>query len=215
MTAQKSLLNIVVASGFAFASFSVMAGVKSMSSDEMTETFIKDTTIIVTPAQRSDADREKDKEKSRTSLTISPGEAEKSEAELQAGFEENKDKQDRQLDAAIANYEEQARRDMILREVNEAQFPAPDLSQIYPERAIPNIPGFEVPEGDFANILGNTYIGNQLGLSRNDNQLTMSFGNSLPGVNGINMPRAINEGPIQLTPRPGGGFDLVIDIPQN
>jgi hypothetical protein len=208
MTTQKSLLTFVVAGGLAFTSITVTAGVKSMSSDEMTETFIKDTTIIVTPAQKSEAESKRKKE--LTSLTISPGEAEKSEAEVQAEFEENKDEQDRQLDAAIANYDEQVKREMVLREINSAQLPQPDVSVIYAERLQPNIPGFVVPEGDFAY----NFIGNQLGLSRDNNQLTMSFGN-LPGIGDINLPRAVNEGPIQLAPRQGGGFDLIIDIPQN
>jgi hypothetical protein len=208
MTVQKILLKFAIAGGLAFTSITVTAGVKSMSSDEMTETFIKDTTIIVTPAQRTDSNNKR--EKTLTSLTISPGEAEKSEAEVQTEFEENKDKQDRQLDAAIANYDEQVKREMVLREINSAQMPPPDVSGIYAERPMPNIPGFAVPEGDFAY----NFIGNQLGLSRNENQLTMSFGN-LPGIGDINLPRAVNEGPIQLVPRQGGGFDLIIDIPQN
>ncbi|MCP5209075.1 MAG: hypothetical protein H7A01_17925 [Hahellaceae bacterium] len=208
MTTQKSLLTFVVAGGLAFTSITVTAGVKSMSSDEMTETFIKDTTIIVTPAQKSDSDSKRKKD--LTSLTISPGEAEKSEAEVQAEFEENKDQQDRQLNAAIANYDEQVKREMVLRQINSSQLPPPDVSGIYAERPMPNIPGFVVPEGDFAY----NFVGNQLGLSRDDNQLTMSFGN-LPGIGDIKIPNAVNEGPIQLTPRQGGGFDLIIDIPQN
>jgi hypothetical protein len=208
MTAQKTLLSIVVTGAVLLTSLTAVAGVKSMSSDEMTETFIKDTTIIVTPVQRDQSDASK--KKALASLTITPGEAEKSEAEVQYDFEENKDETDRQLGAAVANYEEQVGREMRLRELNEAQLPPPDVTLVYSERLEPNIPGFAIPEGDFAF----NFVGNQLGISRDDNQLTMSFGN-LPGVGNIGLPRAVNEGPIQLAPRPGGGFDLVIDIPQN
>ena len=71
-------------------------------------------------------------------------------------------------------------------------------------------PRYTVPEGDF----NFSYVGNDLGLSRTNDQLTFSIGN-LPGVQPINLPQGINEGPLQIVPRADGGFDLTINIPQD
>ena len=51
-------------------------------------------------------------------------------------------------------------------------------------------------------------------MSRNGEKVTFSIGN-IPGNEKINLPNGINEGPIELIPREGGGFDLTIAIPQD
>jgi hypothetical protein len=43
--------------------------------------------------------------------------------------------------------------------------------------------------------------------------VNFTIGNNLPGVDQIDVPEAINEGPVQLQPRAGGGFDLSIAVP--
>ena len=187
---------------------SAHAGVRSLTSDEMTETYIQDSTIIVTSAKR-DVDDEK-KAKAYATLTISPGEAAQTEAEEQVEFEEFRDRQDQMVEGAVAAAEEQARDATFALLEQNAILPPPEVSGITAPRPMPNIPGFAVPEGDF----NYQFYGNQLGLGKVNDQLVMSFGN-LPGIEDVNLPRAINEGPIQMTPRPGGGFDLIIDIPQN
>ncbi len=55
-------------------------------------------------------------------------------------------------------------------------------------------------------------LNDQLGIGFDGQNLNFSIGNP-PGIDRINIPQGINEGPINLTPRPGGGFDLSIQVP--
>ncbi len=190
----------------ALLSSGVSADVKSLTSSELTETYIKDSTIIVTPKRKK-----KDPQKKKLgSITISPAEPEKTEEEERLEFAQILEETDAQTEGAILNVEEQLR---------ELAFSTtgPQIEALRPKVPDVEFPYGTAPEFDFIDINENfTYapIGNDLGLSRTDNQLTFSFGN-LPGVNTINMPQGINEGPVLLVPRQGGGFDLTIDIPQN
>ena len=182
------------------------ADVKSLTSSELTETYIKDSTIIVTPKKRTN----QDKKKALGSITISPGEAAVSETEELLEFESAALEVDLQNEGAIYNAEEQLR-DLAFTSSGPA---AEALRLKIPTVEYQVVRPAELPP--FAQLDTFTYnpIGNDLGLSRSEDQLTFSFGN-LPGVNNIQMPQGINEGPVQLVPRTGGGFDLTIDIPKN
>ena len=187
-------------------SANVSADVKSLTSSELTETYIKDSTIIVTPKKR----KTQSKKKALGSITISPGEAAVSETEELLEFEAASLAVDLQNEGAIYSAEEQLRELAFT-----STAPATEALRL----KIPNIeyqvirPGTDNPLANLDTFNYNP-IGNDLGLSRSNDQLTFSFGN-LPGVNNIQMPQGISEGPVQLVPRQGGGFDLTIDIPKN
>ena len=57
----------------------LMAGVQTLTSDEMVETYVKDSAVIVVPKERQKPDA--DRQKIIRSLTISPGEPVLTEAE--------------------------------------------------------------------------------------------------------------------------------------
>ncbi|PIE43067.1 MAG: hypothetical protein CSA50_07220 [Gammaproteobacteria bacterium] len=207
----------IIVSASAAMSAAVVADVKSLTSDEMTETYIKDSTIIVTPGKRK-KNQAADNKRKLTTLTISPGKAEKSEADEHYEFEQMTSQQASRIDSAMTFADIEAAQQNLIRQQQTAMMPAPDIKLIMPERPMPDIPGFEeflesgVTERNFnyTPLLG----GSGIEIERVDNQLIMGFGD-LKGVDTIQVPRAIDEGPVQLTPRPGGGFDLVIEIPQN
>ena len=60
----------------------LMAGVQTLTSDEMVETYVKDSAVIVVPKERQKPDA--DRQKIIRSLTISPGEPVLTEAEEEA-----------------------------------------------------------------------------------------------------------------------------------
>ena len=205
---------LAVAIGTASAA---QAGVKTLSSDEMVDTYIKDSAIIVVPKQRQ-ADQEAEEEQQRReeargvarTLVISPGEPEMTEAEREALMNKLRDEREEQWAFA----EEVARQEQIRRS---ATFPSDQLAAAQPipeftPLEAPIIFGqqIEIPEGPFAQ----SFVNNQLGLQFDGQTLEFSIGN-LPGVDQIEVPHSMNEGPVQLTPRPGGGFDLAIEVPQN
>ncbi|MAZ05569.1 hypothetical protein [Marinobacter sp. SS8-8] len=181
-------------------------GVQAMTSDEMVETYVKDSAVIVVPKarQKSEADRQR----IIRSLTISPGEPVLSESEeeayrqaLQRYMDEDK------TDALESAEEEFLRRALLLpqEELARAQPPAeftPTLPPlIFGQQA-------QIPEEPFTQ----TFLNDQLGIGFDGQNLNFSIGNP-PGIDQIRVPQAINEGPITLTPRPGGGFDLSIAVP--
>lgn len=190
----------------ALLSSSVSADVKSLTSSELTETYIKDSTIIVTPKKK----KEEVQKKKLGSITISPAEPVKTEEEEHLEFAQSVEETDAQTQGAILNVEEQLR-DLAFATTG------PQIEALRPKVPDVDVPYGTAPEIDFIDINNNFVyapVGNDLGLSRTEDQLTFSFGN-LPGVNTINMPQGINEGPVLLVPRQGGGFDLTIDIPKN
>jgi hypothetical protein len=186
-----------------------VAEVQSLSSSELTETYIRDSTIIVTPKQQQ-AQSEK---KTYSSLTIAP--VENSEQDI--------DKLNHLQNHVSSTSSSYILNDELLRSASIDSALAPALAAsipTYEERftrpieEVMNDARYAVPDGNF----DFTYIGGDgskdLGLSRTDNQLTFSIGN-LPEIDQINLPQGINEGPLQITPRVGGGFDLTINIPEN
>lgn len=182
------------------------AGVQTMSSDEMVETYVEDSAVIVVPRaqQKSDADRDK----IIRALTISPGEPVITEAEEEAYREAlQRYLEDGRKDALTDAEEEFVRKALLL--------PIDELARVQPPadftpRTLPLIFGQrpEIPDEPFTQ----TFLNDQLGIGFDGQNLNFSIGNP-PGIDRIQIPEAINEGPISLTPRPGGGFDMSIQVP--
>ncbi|QSP93734.1 hypothetical protein LPB19_11040 [Marinobacter salinisoli] len=184
------------------------AGVRTLTSDEMIETYVKDSAVIIVPQDRPKKS-EADRRRIIRALTIAPGEPELSEAEEEAYRQELQRLADEGKSDALERAEEEFVRRAILlpqQELAKAQPGVVDFS--------PNIPPIifgeqlVIPEGPFEQ----TYLNDQLGLSFDGQALNFSIG-SPPGIDNIQIPRGINEGPVNLTPRPGGGFDLSIQVP--
>jgi hypothetical protein len=183
------------------------AEVSSLSSSELTETYIRDSTIIITPKKQADT-----QQKTYSSLTIAP--IENSDQDI-SELQNTQNHQSGKQTSILLN-------DEILRNASIDSIFAPELVvniPTYQERITPPIaeilddPRYTVPEGDFKyNYIGGVNA-NDLGISRDGDQFTFSIGN-LPQINQINLPEAINEGPLQISPRDGGGFDLTINIPE-
>ncbi|MFT6906278.1 MAG: hypothetical protein ACJAS1_002943 [Oleiphilaceae bacterium] len=183
------------------------AEVSSLSSSELTETYIRDSTIIITPKKQADS-----QQKTYSSLTIAP--IENSDQDI-SELQNTQNHQSGKQTSVLLN-------DEILRNASIDSIFAPELVvniPTYQERITPPIaeilddPRYTVPEGDFKyNYIGGVNA-NDLGISRDGDQFTFSIGN-LPQINQINLPEAINEGPLQISPRDGGGFDLTINIPE-
>jgi hypothetical protein len=184
----------------------VYAEVTSLSSSELTETYIKDSTIIVTPKKQAET-----QQKTYSSLTIAP--IENTDQDISELFNAQNHESGTRTSTLL--------NDEILRNASINSVFAPELVvniPSYQELITPPIseilddPRYAAPEGNF----DYTYIGgtnsNNLGISRDGDTFTFSIGN-LPQIDSINLPQAINEGPLQIAPREGGGFDLTINIP--
>ncbi|MEX2475485.1 hypothetical protein [Marinobacter sp.] len=207
MTRRTSLsIAIVSATGAALFNGSLIAGVQTMTADEMVDTYVRDSAVIVVPKdmQKSTADRQR----IIRSLTISAGEPVLTEAEEEAYREALQRYQDEGKSDALKQAEEEfLRRALLLpqEELARAQPPADFTPQIQPiifgQQA-------QIPDEPFSQ----TFLNDQLGIAFDGQNVNFSIGNP-PGIDRIEVPHAINEGPVSLTPRPGGGFDLSIAVP--
>ena len=182
------------------------AGVQTMTSDEMVETYVEDSAVIVVPKERKKSDA--DRQRILRSLTISPGEPVLTEAEEEAYRDALQRYVDEGKTDALENAEEEfLRRALLLpqEEIARAQPPAEFTPTIPPiifgQQA-------QIPEEPFTQ----TFLNDQLGIGFDGQNVNFSIGNP-PGIDQIQVPQAINEGPVTLTPRPGGGFDLSIAVP--
>lgn len=182
------------------------AGVQTMSSDEMVDTYVEDSAVIVVPRnqQKSEADRQK----IIRALTISPGEPVITEAEEEAYREALQRYIEDGRKDALTNAEEEFVRKALLLPIDELASAQPPAD--FTPRTLPLIFGQqpEIPDEPFTQ----TFMNDQLGLGFDGKNLNFSIGNP-PGLNQIQVPHGINEGPVTLTPRPGGGFDLSIAVP--
>ena len=175
------------------------ADVKSLTSSELTETYIKDSTIIVTPAKPQE-----ERQKQVVTYTIGPGEPVKSEAEEQAEFLQERAIQRGRTDIA----EESARQ--IINEIAFVERQTPAIAPLVERQInVPSIPDLQIPEGPFNMPI----YGNELGISSDGQRFTFSFGNP-PGITTPIDVQAIQSDLVNLEPRPGGGFDMTIAIPQ-
>ncbi|MFO7528817.1 MAG: hypothetical protein R6W86_08460 [Marinobacter sp.] len=189
------------------ASLGATAGVEALTSDEMVETYVKDSAVIIVPKEKRKS--EADRRRIIRSLTISPGEPVLTESEeeayrdlLQKYMEEDRE------DALAAAEEEFIRRALLL--------PTDQLTAVQPiAESTPTIPPLifgqqmEIPDEPFTQ----TFLNDQLGIGFDGQNVNFSIGTP-PGIDQIRIPEAINEGPISLTPRAGGGFDLSIAVPE-
>ena len=182
------------------------AGVQTMTSDEMVETYVEDSAVIVVPRQQQKS--EADREKIIRALTVSPGEPVLSEAEEEAYREALQRYLDEGKKDALSDAEEEFLRRALLLPVDELARAQPPAD--FTPRTLPIIFGQqpEIPDEPFTQ----TFLNDQLGIGFDGQNLNFSIGNP-PGIDQIQIPEAINEGPITLTPRPGGGFDLSIRVP--
>ena len=182
------------------------AEVKSLSSSELTETYIEDSTIIVTPKKQQAVET---KQETYSSLTIVP--VESTEQDLAAL--EHTDAHLNGTGTAFALSDELLRDTNVALALNPLEEVTIQSYQEFITQPVADIlqdERYRPIEGDF----DIDYQGKDLGLSRDGQQLTFSIG--LPdGIDPIHIPEAINEGPLQITPRLGGGFDLTINIPQD
>lgn len=199
---------VLLISSLTGAALSVPAfgGVQALTSDEMVETYVKDSAVIIVPREQQKP--EADRQRIIRALTISPAEPEISEAEEEAYRE------------ALARYVKEGKSDAL--ESAEQEFlrralllPQDELARAQPPAEFtPTIPPLifgqqaQIPDQPFQQ----TFLNDQLGIGFDGQNLNFSIGNP-PGIDQIQIPRAINEGPISLTPRPGGGFDLSIAVP--
>ena len=184
----------------------VCAGVETLTSDEMVDTYIEDSAIIVVP--RAQRKSEEERQRIIRSLTISPGEPviEESEEEAYANILRKTRYEDQ--NEALQEAEEEFIRRALLQPIEEAGRAQPVAN------LTPNIPPviygqqMDIPDEPFTQ----SFLNDQLGIGFDGQSVNFSIGNP-PGINQIQIPQGINEGPVQLTPRPGGGFDLSIDVP--
>lgn len=184
----------------------LMAGVQTLTSDEMVETYVKDSAVIVVPKDRQKT--EADRQRIIRSLTISPGEPVLTEAEEEAYREALERFQREGKKGALESAEEEFLRRALL-------LPQEELARAQPPAEFtPTIPPIifgqqaEIPDEPFTQ----TFLNDQLGVGFDGQNLNFSIGNP-PGIDNIQVPHGINEGPVTLTPRPGGGFDLSIAVP--
>ncbi|MCK0164039.1 hypothetical protein MWU62_09090 [Marinobacter sp. S6332] len=195
-----------IAATLAAAAMPALGGVQTMTSDEMVDTYVKDSAVIVVPREgrKSEADRQR----IIRALTISPGEPVVTEAEEEA-YREGLQRltEEGQSDALVSAEEEFLRRALLL--------PQEELARAQPPADFtPNLPPLifgqqmQIPDEPFTQ----SFLNDQLGIGFDGQNLNFSIGNP-PGIDQIHLPQGINEGPIQLTPRPGGGFDLSIRVP--
>lgn len=183
-----------------------IAGVQTMTSEEMVDTYVEDSAVIVVPKDAQQ--READRQRVIRALTISPGEPVLTEAEEEAYREARQRYLSEGNEDALADAEDEFLRRALLLPVDElarAQPPAefrPDIPQlIFGQQP-------QIPDEPFTQ----TFLNDQLGIGFDGQNLNFSIGNP-PGIDRIQIPEGINEGPINLTPRPGGGFDLSIQVP--
>lgn len=202
------LVRGIAAAGFSsmlFVAPNAIAEVKSLSSSELTDTYIEDSTIIITPKRR-----ELSEQKTISSVTIAPFEGEDTDSELIMEAEGSQEG----LSTAVELDDDRLRNSSVVDAL------APELEieilsyQELTTKPVADILGderYRAPEGDFEF----EYLGDDLALSREGQQLKFSIGN-IPGIDQINIPQSVQDGgPVELIPRAGGGFDLTINVPEN
>lgn len=208
--ASRSIITVTALGAGLIASSALAGGVRSLSQDEMVDTYIRDSAIVVAPrADRQARSIEESRARAIRAL-VRPGEPIRTEAEETQTVMGIQERRMASLDEA----QQFARQEFMRRTLAAQTDPLEGLQpKIDPTLAQPSIPGIgvpQIPEGAFSR----NYYNDQLGLAFDGDTLNFTIGNNLPGVSQIDVPRSINEGPVQLTPRAGGGFDLSIDVPQ-
>lgn len=191
--------------------------IRSLSQDEMLETYIQDSAIIVSPSDKIRSAQEERKESSEQGSSrkevlealIRPGEALNREADSLAQTQGLQSRRFDSLHQARSMAEQELYRLQQRFPEGRLQGEGVMLVSRIPPQPIFGGSSVAIPETPFHKSL----LNDQLELAF-DGQ-TLSFGIGQPaGVSQINLPHGIHEGPVKLSPRPGGGFDLSIDVPQ-
>ena len=186
-------------------------GVRSLSQDEMVETYIQDSAIVVSP-RRDRQTRTIEESRARAiRALVRPGEPIRTEAdETQTVMDMQRHRMD-SLEQAQNYAEQEFIRQALASPADQLQGLQPQIDLSLPQPPIPKYnETLVIPDGPFTRSFEN----GQLGMSFDGETLNFSMGNNPPGVGAIDLPKGIDEGPVQLTPRAGGGFDLSIDVPQ-
>lgn len=197
---------------------SAQAGVKSLSSDEMVQTYVKDSAIIVVPKKNAEQKARERKRKQRASggkvenLVISPGKPVVTPSQQQHIQDKAQQSRDAQYSSANSTAQKQALENTIVQPFQSAiqAQQQPQTGQQLPVVALGQTTRVKVPKAPFSQ----TYFNQQLGLNYDGQKVDFSIGNP-PGVGNINIPHGIHSNGINLTPKPGGGFDLSIAVPKN
>lgn len=187
------------------ASFSTLTQgeIQSLTSGEMTDTYVKDSTIIVTPT------RQPEKPRQVVTYSISPGEPVKSDAEIQRERDRALEEARNAADAATAAAFEVDDK-FALNPVPTVQFP-----ELIPREPPPF--GIQVPEGPYQlqDLIGVSTpdampYGDQLNSSFDGQQYILTIGN-IPGYNPVNLDQSYQGQYLELRPLDTGGFQIVID----
>ncbi|TDT41558.1 hypothetical protein DES49_1654 [Halospina denitrificans] len=190
-------------------SSAVAEGVRTLSTDEMVDTFIRDSAIVVSPRGNREARTIEESRARAIQAIVRPGEPIRSETEeLQTATAMQNQRLD-SLKEAQQVAEEQFIRDSLFLTSDQLASAQPQIQTALPTPPLFGVSRPEIPDAPFAR----NYFNDQLGLAYDGNTVDFKIGNNLPGVDQIDVPHAINEGPVQLQPRAGGGFDLSIAVP--
>lgn len=214
----RTLKPLVLAVG-ALTAVSAQAGVTSLSSDEMVQTYVKDSAIIVVPKKKSEKQVQEEKRKKAEenngtveNLVISPGQPVVTPSEKQHIQDKAQQSQDSQYSNAASTAQKQALENTIVQPFQSAiqAQQEPQVGQQVPVVAFGQTTNVQIPKTPFTQ----TYLNQQLGLSYDGQKVNFSIGNPA-GVNHINIPYGIHQNGINLTPKAGGGFNLSIAVPKN
>ena len=182
-------------------------GVQTLSSDELVDTFIKDSAIVVSPSGERQARTLEESRQRAIRALVMPGEPIVTEAEEeQMAWEQRNQRLDSLADAQQVARDEFIRRSAVTAGDQVAAI-QPTIDTRLPLEPIPGYGMPEIPEAPFTKMAND-----QLGIAFDGETLDFTIGNQ-PGINNIEVPHAIDEGPVQLQPRAGGGFDLSIAVP--
>lgn len=183
-------------------------GVQTLSADELVDTFIQDSAIIVSPRARQQPTLEETRQRAIRAV-VRPGEPIITEAETEAEALQRYSTRLDSLEDAQRFAEEEFIRRALLRPDDQLASAQPRFDQALPTPPLFGVSRPEIPEAPFTK----NFFNDQLGLAYDGETLDFSIGSNLPGVDQIHVPHAIDEGPVKLQPRPGGGFDLSIAVP--
>lgn len=200
-----TLSAVIAASGGALAD-----GVRSLSQDEMVDTYIRDSAIVVSPRQERQAPSIEESRARAVRALVRPGEPIRTEVDETRSVMGMQERRMASLDEAQRFAQQEFIRRTLASQADQLEGIQPQIDLALPQPSIPGIGVPDIPEGAFSR----NYFNDQLGLAFDGQTLDFSIGNNLPGVSQIDVPQSIDEGPVRLSPRAGGGFDLSIDVPQ-
>lgn len=206
----KPILATTLAGLSLIGSSALAEGVRSLSSDEMVDTFIRDSAIVVSPRGDRQARSIEESRARAIRAIVRPGEPVRTESEELQSATDRQNRTLANLQEAQQVAEEQFIRDSLFAASDRLAGVQPELQTSLPTPPLFGVSRPEIPDAPFAR----DFFNDQLGLAYDGNTVDFTIGNNLPGVDQIDVPHAINDGPVQLEPRAGGGFDLSIAVPE-